>query len=420
MNPKHTIGKKTQHNLAVGGKSFFKPSLDLKVKGCRHIFALNHKRMKNLQPFLVTTRFKQHENFPVGHSLFIPCSNFQDVKTSGYLCALRIRDLWRLAVIQGVDIQSDGNHIVYFLYFKKRCTSDVIFRAHGKYLKEHKLFLITKYCEQGEERVKSGDLVPLVEVSRYFTGDTAAEHMHISERDGCFEQPKQGPDYWWQAVGPIFQNLFQTKNPECIFVLKARKEMILRKTTTQIVLNRKTKKARIQEKDRECYDRTGPDELIQMAAKEMLDWKVMDLKGKCNPVPIYYVREHVKAETGNKKYYLVPFKKGCGKENVVTFGKVSISQKDKLVQEVSGLSPEEYDEKLLSFCENDCVDLFIVDPRKHYRGFVFSILGSEENIPEEAKEIFSSSTVTIYKEDRQDRQLTVSWNRCFPRYAMVF
>jgi len=66
--------------------------------------------------------------------------------------------------------------------------------------------------------------------------------------------------------------------------------MILRQTTTQILLNCQTKKARTQEKD-ECYDRTGPDELIQMAAKEMLDWKVVDIKGKNNPVPIYYVRE---------------------------------------------------------------------------------------------------------------------------------
>ena len=383
-------------------KCYFEISEDTKVQGSRLVFALNHKKMKKLQTFKVKTRFKQHENFPTDHSLFIPCYNLQDVKSSGYLCALKTKDNWRLAVIQGVDIKSDGNHIVYYLYFKEGCTWDVIFPKHEQYQRHAKLKCITQYCEIGIQNLQSGDLVPLVEVSRYFKGGVA-EHMHISARDGCFEQPKQGPDYWWEARGNIFKGLFNQEHPTRSFELKARTDMTFCKPTEQLILDRPTKKARKQEKDGECHDHTSQDDLIQLAAKEMLDWKVLDRKGKKDPVPIYYVMENKnKEEPGKDKYYLVPFKKVSSQDNVVTFGKVSILKKDKLVQEVSGLSPEEYDEKLLSSCDNQCVDLFIVDPRKHCRGFVFSILGSKENIPEEAKMIFSSSTVTIYKEDRQE------------------
>lgn len=388
-------------------KCYFNTSEDIKVQGSRLVFALNHKKMKKLQPYQVKTRFKQHENFPTEHSLFIPCYNLQRVKTSGYLCALRTEDNWRLAVVQGVDIKSDGRHIVYFLYFKEGCKWDVIYRKHEKYqlheqyqLREH-FNLITKYCDIGIQNLQSGDLVPLVEVSRYFKGGVA-EHMHISARDGCFEQPKQGPDYWWEARGNIFKGLFNQEHPTRSFELKARTDMTFCKPTEQLILDRPTKKAKDGKKEREYYDRTSQDDLIQLAAKQMLDWKVLDRKGKKDPVPIYYVKEHEKGEPGKEKYYLVPFKKVSGQDNVVTFGKVSILKKDKLVQEVSGLSQEEYDEKLLSFCDNQCVDLFIVDPRKHCRGFVFSILGSKENIPEEAKEVFRSSNVTIYKEDRQE------------------
>ena len=389
-------------------KCYFNTSEDIKVQGSRWVFALNHKKMKKLQPYKVKTRFKQHENFPTDHSLFIPCYNLQHVKTSGYLCALKTEGNWRLAVIQGVDIKSDGRHVVYFLRFKEGCKWDVIYRKHEEYqlheqYQQHKkLDLITKYCDIGIQNLQSGDLVPLVEVSRYFK-DGVAEHMHISARDGCFEQPKQGPDYWWEAQGNIFKGLFNQEHPTRSFELNARTDMAFCKPTEQLILDRPTKKARKQEKDGECHDHDSKNDLIQLAAKEMLDWKVLDRRGEKDPVPIYYVREHKnKQKPGKEKYYLLPFKKVSSQDNVVTFGKVSISLKDKLVHEVSGLSPEEYDEKLLSICENDCVDLFIVDPRKHCRGFVFSNLGSEENIPEEAKEIFHSSTVTIYKEDRQE------------------
>ena len=382
---------------------YFNTSEDIKVQGSRYLFALNHSKMKKLQPYRVKTRFKQHKNFPTDHSLFIPCYNLQHVKTSGYLCALKTIDKWRLAVIQGVDIKSDGRHIVYFLLFKDGCTWDVIFRNHEEYQLRPKINLITKYCEIGTQKLQSEDFVPLVEVSRYFNGGVA-KHMHISERDGCFEQPKEGPDYWWEARGNIFKGLFNQEHPTRTFELKARTDMTFCKPTELLLLDhRPTKKARTQDKDGECHDHNSKDDLIQLAAKKMLDWKVLDRRGKKDPVPIYYVRENKnKEDPGKEKYYLVPFKEVSCQDNVVTFGKVRISQKDKLVQEVSGLSPEKYDEKLLSLCGNQCVDLFIVDPRKHCRGFVFSILGSKENIPEEAKKIFSSSTVTIFKEDRQE------------------
>ena len=91
-------------------KCYFEISEDTKVQGSRLVFALNHKKMKKLQTFKVKTRFKQHENFPTDHSLFIPCYNLQHVKTSGYLCALKTIDKWRLAVIQGYTLSDRGTH----------------------------------------------------------------------------------------------------------------------------------------------------------------------------------------------------------------------------------------------------------------------------------------------------------------------
>lgn len=175
------------------------------VKGERPLFSLNHTRMTKLGKFVVKECYiGPSEDFRPGHSLFMPCYNFLNGKTHGYLIAVCMGDKWRLGVLQHVELRrKDMVKIAHVALFKDGTTWPQIKEKQELGFKGHSCLM---KLLQGET-LENPEIIPLVEISRRDTGKDRAIHRCLYKDKPCFQQPKC-PDFFGTFSHNDFQNLF--------------------------------------------------------------------------------------------------------------------------------------------------------------------------------------------------------------------
>jgi hypothetical protein len=391
---------------------------DRRVAVSRIIFVLNHGKMHLLDPHTVKynrVRARPQDKFPPCRSLFIPCYNFGSGKTSGFLCAIRMtssqggiakRQLWRLGIFQRHDCLQDDGVVNLFLFREGTCWSKIQ-RANKSQL--------IKLVEPCSVVISSSDIIPLTEVQR--RGDVcgtssdfsfSATHVGVG---GCFEQATC-PDFLYEAPAHIFKKNFGKNKCNISFATKCRSDFKYVEPGRDKNLGRgPIKKPKTQL--RNCNSQSGQanlavkSDLISQLVSDMSNWRMLESKkfGGKIPIPIYYC-VHKKSFRPSEKHFLCPFqvkesisgtRQACGTK---VFAKIPNDKKDALKEVTKQyLSPEVFDEKLRSLSVGTS-ELFVVDPREHPQGFVFSIVQDGEDLSRLGKIVFDNDEARIYKEER--------------------
>jgi hypothetical protein len=251
------------------------------VHGQQPFFILRHNKMHHLHLVNVKAVRCKHNSktFPQGESLFIPCYNFASNKTTGYLCAVQVAKAWRLGIIQDVAVGEGGcRHNVYVCLFKVGTNWATLLQQHQKYINTFKVDLIIKYIEGQVIELSKKQLVPLVEVTRYLSGGKC-EVFHVCTKDGCFEQPKEGPDFWWQAHERAFEKLFKTK--------KCSTAIITWERDYSVVPERIYVPAA-----KDTTNESGSSTFLHTASNMLQDVRVVDKVGTGQDISIFYVKKN--------------------------------------------------------------------------------------------------------------------------------
>eukprot|EP00557_Chaetoceros_sp_GSL56_P011079 CAMPEP_0176479898 /NCGR_PEP_ID=MMETSP0200_2-20121128/1991_1 /TAXON_ID=947934 /ORGANISM="Chaetoceros sp., Strain GSL56" /LENGTH=598 /DNA_ID=CAMNT_0017875985 /DNA_START=87 /DNA_END=1884 /DNA_ORIENTATION=+ len=385
---------------------YFKQSSKQGVKGQRLAFVMHHSSPSKLLPYTIKEcRLEPHPQFPMGSSLFLPCNNFQESKTSGFLCAVKTdKKKWNLGVLQQTKILGDfkaNSYEGYFLLFKKGTSWDVVLSGLEKYSKSKQIQYILKYVDPRKIVVDGHGVIPLVEVSRYLMNQKAI-HFHISPKDNCFEQPKEGPQAWWRATGDSFEKLFGEQKTG---VLTG--DWIRDPTVTLSPI-------KLPCDDLSDQGTTTSQEEIKLSMLDekskriMLDFsdglksaKVIDRKSDNSPVPVYYVKEISASKVASEeKYVLFPYVSTKDHGDTQAFAKISVKKVTGLIKQIKEMTYPEYNDMLNQTRAGASIKLFIINPSKHPRGFAVAVLHDDENPPQGAVEVFSSSSKKIFRENR--------------------
>ena len=381
---------------------------DSKVIVARTVFVLNHGKMNLLQPTKVQfnrINAMSYEAFPQNRSLFIPCYNFAEGRTTGFLCAIRTsigiggkavgKPSWRLAVFQRNDsFEGDGD--VHFFLFRKESTWKNICKCST-----HQLF---KQLEGLTTNLGSNDIIPLKEVQRKgdglgnFSFGFDAKNL---DAFGCFEQAP-GPDFLYDATDTIFKQEFGKARCNLAFELKTDHDIVYvqpakdAQKIRQVPIKREPKKLRTEL------------DLVQSIVDNLPHWKMLSNK-RCGKVscPAYYcVPKKIFLMSG--KYFLCPFQvqnnfdgSGSCRRNTKLFARIPNDKKDLLKASTSKyISPERFDEQLKIF-SCGTVELFIVDPTKHPNGFTFSIVKVDKDLSNLGEVVFENDYVRIFREEKK-------------------
>jgi hypothetical protein len=351
-------------------------------------------------------RLEPHPNFPIRNSLFLPCNNFQGAETTGFLCAVKTdeKKCWNLGILQHVNIVGDfksNSYEGFFLVFKKGTSWDAAVSGLEKYMKSKQVQYILKYVEPKIIRIDGHGMVPLVEVTRYMNNEECL-HFHLSPKDKCFEQPKEGPQAWWTASGNLFKQLFGERKTEVLEGSWKRNTSVILSSILltpaetvncdhQVMNNRKRNTLKVGDAEQVMLD----------FASSMKIAKVIDVELDDCPIPIYYVHQRSPMLSDEKKYVLFPYSRS--KDNIHTrqFAKIAPDKVPKLCKALSDIKYNEYDDLLEHKKFGECVELYNIDPSKHPRGFAVALLNDSERPPPSSTEVFSSSTHKIFRENRR-------------------
>jgi len=389
---------------------------DRRVAVSRIIFVLNHGKMHLLDPHTVKynrVRARSQDKFPPCRSLFIPCYNFGSGKTSGFLCAIRMtssqdgiakRQLWRLGIFQRHDCFQDDGQVNFFVFRQGTCWS--------KIQKANRSQLI-KLVEPCSVVISPLDIIPLTEVQRRGDDSTRSSDFSFSATHvgagGCFEQATC-PDFLYDAPAHIFKKNFGKNKCNISFATKCRSDFKYVEPARDKNLGRLIKKPKTQLLTGNLQtgqaNQAVKSDLISQVISDMSNWRMLEsIKFGKVPIPIYYC-VHKKSFQPSKKHFLCPFqvkepvsgsRHAC---RTKVFAKIPNDKKDALKEVTKQyLSPEVFDEKLRSLCTGT-TELFVVDPREHPRGFVFSIVQDCEDSLCLGKIVFDNDEVRIYKEER--------------------
>lgn len=385
---------------------YFIPSSTEGVKGQRLAFVMHHKTPSRLLSYSIKEcRLEPHPLFPMGSSLFLPCNNFQETKTSGFLCAVKTdKKKWSMGVFQQMKIMGDfesNSYKGYFLMFKKGTSWDAVITGLEKYYKSKQAQYILKYVEPRIIIIDGHGMIPLVEVSRHLKNQESL-HFHISSEDNCFEQPKEGPQKWWRATGNLFEELFGEKK-HC--VLEERKW--IRDPT--VILSPiqflhydsidDTKNHPIRKQFNSKLD-TKSAQIICDFLEMLKNAKVIDRNLNGCPVPVYYVREV--ASDLKKKYVLFPYINLKDHGDTQAFAKIPVGKVPELCEYIKDLKYHEYNNILDCTKMGSNAKLFNIDPSKHPRGFAVAVLHDNEEPPQGALEVYSNSGKKIFKENKDN------------------
>jgi hypothetical protein len=382
---------------------YFKPSSTEGVKGQRLAFVMHHSTPSRLLSYSIKEcRLEPHPLFPMGSSLFLPCNNFQETKTSGFLCAVKTdKKKWNLGVFQQMKIMGNfksNSYEGYFLMFKRGISWDAVITGLQKYYKSNQAQYILKYVEPHKIIIDGHGMIPLVEVSRHLKNQEIL-HFHISSKDNCFEQPKEGPQAWWRATGNLFEKLFGEKKTCVLEEGKWIRDSTVKLSPIQLSLD-----------DTSIDDRKNPpiqklinSKLDVKSAQILFDFlemlnnaKLIDQSLNGSPVPVYYVRE-VASSRLKKKYVLFPYINLNDPGDTQVFAKIPVGKVPDLCEHIKDLKYSEYNDILNCTKTGASIQLFNIDPSKHPRGFVVAVLNHIEEPPRGAVEVYSNSGKKIFK-----------------------
>lgn len=390
---------------------------DQRVAVSRTAFVLNHGKMNLLEPHTVKynrIKARTQDEFPHCRSLFIPCYNFAKGKTTGFFCAVRMnssldgtgkRRLWRLGVFQRHDCFDDKGEVHFFVFREA---------THWSQIQKGNRSQIAKHMEPCTSTISSSDIIPLTEVQR--RGDSTANGCafgfcarHVNAL-GCFEQ-SDCPDFFYDAPGHVFKKKFGKNKSNISFATKCCSDFMYVEPGKDKNNGRLGKKLKMDsltpDSRKEEVNQSVKCDLISRVIHDMPNWRMLESKQHRDAsIPIYYC-VHKKLFQPSGKHFLCPFqaeKSIAGRQRTCRtklFAKIPNGKKDALKEVTSEyLSPGLFDEKLRSMCLGT-VELFVVDPREHPQGFVFSIVQDCKDPLRLGKIVFDNDQATIYKEERR-------------------
>jgi hypothetical protein len=365
------------------------------VKGERKLFVLNHVRMATLQPFVVSTFFGPVDKFPPAHSLFMPCYNFSSGKTHGYLIAISMDEKWRIGVLQHVEIQEDNAKIAHVAVFKNGTAWPTIIEMTQSGFKGHSRFL--RYLEG--HSLKNPDIIPLVEISRRDGAKDLVVHKCLSEDETCFQQPRC-PDQIWTLSQNDFRKLFGCSRIIFDAGMTVKRGFFAKVVVPLDGVESNYLRKRVASSD----DRCGSFDVVERTAQAIKNFRVMD-RDDINETDfhVYYVQILDKRDDSNKDLdFLVPDIDDRGvysHDDKVTFFKVSNTNKKPLTVNKAFTSIHDHHQRMTSLC-HDKTSLLLIDPSKHLRGFLFSILLEDYSCS--GAVIFRNEKLVIYHEKRQN------------------
>jgi hypothetical protein len=358
------------------------------VKGERRLFVLNHARMSKLQQFVVQRSFfGPAENFSPGHSLFMPCYNFLNGKTHGYLIAVCIEEKWRLGVLQHVELrQDDMVKIAHIAVFKDGTTWPQIklklamgFNGHSR---------LMRYL-QGET-LEDPEIIPLVEISRRDSEKDPAIHQCIFKDKQCFHQP-ECPDFFLTLSHNDFQKLFGHSKEVFDIGMKMKNGFVKEPLYSTY---------EVQSKKRSHS--STPFDLIETTARAMKKWCIIDRHDIEDDFHVYYVVPQNSPSSTKGKVFLAPkldSEGGYSHNGEITFYQISNKHKEKLMIDSGYTSVKAYNQKL-STLSHGTTSMLEIDPSKHQRGFIFSML--QKGTSCRGRKIFSNHSLSIYHEKKEN------------------
>lgn len=378
---------------------FFNLVIKPKVSGSRPLFILKHSKMFKLQMVVVKTLFGPAEKFPPGHSLFMPCYNFMGGKTHGYLVALKTVDdnKYRLGVLQHVEVKEDMTTIAYILVFKEGTSWSFINQFKNSRSKsEHSKFM--SYL-MGETLVNPV-VIPLVEISRRDSTGSPTTHTHLEKEGNFFEQPAS-PTLFVSLSHFDFEQMFGVHKHIFDFGMDKNTRFFRKKR----IVNAKANDRKRNLTDDECFD------LVEQTAKAMAGCKLMDRDDVDDCFHIYYVQYRHKyqqedspaSKKEEQKHFLFPVicdDGGYNDKGSVTFSHVISNKENKRnIMNLGYVSVDEYNANVTALCNGKTTKLLLIDPSKHKRGFVFSIVSSVNE--SHVTEVFRNDKVTIYHQENE-------------------
>lgn len=380
---------------------FFNAVVETKVKGSRPLFILNHSKMFKLQKVVVKTLFSPTENFPPGHSLFMPCYNFMGGKTHGYLIALKgaDNDKYRLGVLQHVEVKEDMTKIAYILVFKEGTSWSLINNLKNSRIKSEHSKLMSYLIA---ETLINPHVIPLVEISMRDSTGSPAMHMHLEKKGKCFEQPAS-PTFFFSLSHFDFKQMFNANKHVCYVGMNKNTHFFKTKRIVNVNVNDRKRKVTVV--DDECFD------LVKQTAKAMTGCKLMDRDDVDDFFHIYYVQYQQKyqqedtptSKKDEEKHFLFPVicdDGGYNDKGSVTFSHVVSNKENNCnIMNLGCVSVEEYNANVTVLCNGKTTKSLLIDPSKHKRGFVFSIVSSVNE--SHGTEVFRNNKVAIYHQENK-------------------
>lgn len=367
------------------------------VKGERQLFVLNHVRMFTLQPLVVSTFFGPTENFPPSRSLFMPCYNFSSGKTHGYLIAVSIDGKWRIGILQHVDIQQDKMKIAHIAMFKNGTAWPTIYEMIQSGYKGHSRLL--RYLE-GHSLINP-EVIPLVEISRRDSDNGPPIHKWLSKDKSCFEQPRC-PDYICTLSHNDFQKLFGCSKIIFDVGMTVKEGFFAKAIVPWDDVELRNRRKRVAPSDDGCR----PFNVVEKTAQAMKNMHLMDRDDvDKTDFHVYYVQPlDDEDDSSNEEHldFLVPNIDVCGTyshDGEVNFFKVSNAHKKELTMDKGYTTVDDYNQRMTSLCHGT-MSLYLIDPSKHLRGFLFSML--LEGTLCSGEVVFRNKKIVIYHEKKQN------------------